>query len=181
MTVARSEFGSFAHLAERFVGSLWPAGPGRGGDAWAELWLSPNERDMWRRLPGADRRHAVGVARDVVAALPRGTLRTEIVAAALLHDAGKVQARLGTFGRVAATVAAIGWGRERVGDWAGRASGWRARAGRYVTHDRLGAAMLADAGSAEFVVAWAGEHHLPVERWTVDPSVGEILKAADGD
>jgi hypothetical protein len=41
--------------------------------------------------------------------------------------------------------------------------------------------MLRDAGSGELTVAWASEHHLPRESWTVDRRLGDALKAADGD
>ena len=41
--------------------------------------------------------------------------------------------------------------------------------------------MLGMAGSAPLTVAWAREHHLPPEEWTVPLEVGEVLKAADDD
>jgi hypothetical protein len=43
------------------------------------------------------------------------------------------------------------------------------------------AALLAGAGARPLVITWAGEHHLPPERWTVPPEVGAALKAADDD
>ncbi|MBO0693537.1 MAG: hypothetical protein J2P58_11615, partial [Acidimicrobiaceae bacterium] len=55
------------------------------------------------------------------------------------------------------------------------------RYGRYVTHDRRGATLLAGAGSSPFVVAWAREHHQPEDTWTLDPALAQVLKAADGD
>ncbi|HEX4979851.1 MAG TPA: hypothetical protein VFV35_07295, partial [Acidimicrobiales bacterium] len=73
------------HLARRFVGSLRPGGPPPADEAWVAGWLSPAELRLWRRMSGADRRHAVGVARDVCA---RGFDQTPAVAAALLHDVG---------------------------------------------------------------------------------------------
>ncbi|MBO0731246.1 MAG: hypothetical protein J2P57_18460, partial [Acidimicrobiaceae bacterium] len=81
------------------------------------------------------------------------------------------------------TAAALCLGRPRVGTWAraARPDGWRVRAGRYVLHDRLGADLLREAGSAELVVRWAREHHLPPEQWSVDTGLGAALKAADGD
>jgi hypothetical protein len=143
--------------------------------------MTEGERVVWRRLPGADRRHAVAVAREVVVTVPRGKLRSDVVAAALLHDAGKIESGLGTWGRSAATAVALCVGRQRVAAWAAASAGWRARAGRYVLHDQLGADLLAGVGSADLVVRWAREHHLPPERWSVDASLGEVLKAADGD
>jgi hypothetical protein len=135
-------------------------------------------------MSGPDRRHALGEAQAVDRHLgdaPHGSARRPIMAAALLHDVGKVEAGMGTWSRVAATVIAVALGRQRVAAWAGPGRGWRARAGRYVTHDRRGAILLAAAGSDPLTVAWAGEHHLPAARRTVDPAVGAVLAAADGD
>jgi hypothetical protein len=179
-----SEFGSARHLASRFAGSLWPGGPNAAGEAWARRWLTPGERDIWTRLPGPDRRHAVGVGHRVAdslgdadgAGVPR-----EVLAAALLHDAGKIESGFGTFGRVGVTLVAAGVGRARVAAWADRPAGWLRRAGRYVRHDELGAALLGGAGSHPLTSAWAREHHLPSSQWTIDTRMGEILKAADDD
>jgi hypothetical protein len=51
----------------------------------------------------------------------------------------------------------------------------------YLQHDRIGAEMLAGAGSDELTIAWAREHHLAESRWTVDAHLGDCLKRADGD
>ena len=45
----------------------------------------------------------------------------------------------------------------------------------------LGADLLGMAGSAPLTVAWAAEHHLPADQWTVPVHIGEALKAADDD
>lgn len=176
--MANEGFGSFRHLALRFFGALDPRGPAPAEEAWATGWLLPGEGELWRRMSGPDRRHAAGVARDVVARLgaeggpPPGR---EVMAAALLHDVGKVESGLGTFARVGVTLAAIGLGRDRL---AGRGG---SRLGAYLTHDRIGADLLRSAGSDPLTVAWAGEHHLPPERWTLDRRLADALKAADGD
>lgn len=172
------------HLTGRLAGSLWPGGPASAGERWARSWLLPGEVRLWARLSGPDRRHALGVAREVdrqLGVAPAGGARRPIMAAALLHDVGKVDAGLGTWARVAATAVAVKLGRHRVAAWDGPGRTWRARAGRYVTHDSRGAALLAAAGSDPFTVAWASEHHLPASRRSVDPAVAVVLKAADGD
>lgn len=185
--IVSEEFGSVRHLVGRLVGSLWPGGPSGADERWARSWLLPGEAALWARMSGPDRRHAVGVAREVGrhlgAALvtPVRGLRRPIMAAALLHDVGKIDAGLGTWSRVAATALAVTLGRPRVAGWAAPGRAWRARAGRYVTHDRLGAELLGAAGSDPFTVAWASEHHLPAARRTVDPAVAAVLEAADGD
>jgi hypothetical protein len=150
------------HLAKRFAGSLRRGAP--ADEAWAIAQLHPAERALWQRMPDADRRHAVDVARTI------GDAPREVVAAALLHDVGKIESGLGTFARVGATLLGA-LGRER----------WGGRVGAYLRHDELGAALLAAAGSDPLTVAWAREHHLPPTRWTVPTEVGAVLKAADDD
>lgn len=167
------------HLAKRFAGSLWPAGPKAADDGWARSHLTPGEVGLWQRMPKADRRHAVAVARRAVAALG-GTADRPVVAAALLHDVGKVEARLGTYGRVVATLSAAVAGRETAELWS-RGRGFTRKVGLYLRHPELGADLLAMAGSDPLTVAWAREHHSPPERWTVPPAVGRALKDADDD
>jgi response regulator RpfG family c-di-GMP phosphodiesterase len=110
-------------------------------------------------MSGPDRRHAVGVARRVGS--------SDLLEAALLHDVGKIESGLGTFARVFATVA-----------------GSYARSGPFALYRQypvIGARLLADAGAAPLTVAWAAEHHLPEERWTVPVAAGRILQAADDE
>jgi len=96
------------------------------------------------------------------------------MAAALLHDVGKLASGLGTFGRVVATLirARPGWEDRR---------GWRRRVALYRDHPRLGADLLALAGSDALTVDWAAQHHLPPDRWTVPAPLAHALKAADND
>lgn len=178
----RAPFGarssSVFHLARRFVGSLRPGGPAADDEAWARSFLLDGEERLWGRLSGADRRHAVGVARRVVAAL--GSPERAVVAAALLHDVGKLDAGLGTYGRVVATLSTAVAGRSAAEQWS-RGRGFTRRVGLYVRHPHLGGDMLALAGSDPLTVAWAREHHSPRESWTVPRPVGDALKAADDD
>lgn len=174
-------FGSAAHLATRFLGALWPAGPPAHDERWALAQLLPGERRLWRRMRGPDRRHAVAVARSSAQLLEDAgeTPRREILAAALLHDVGKVASPLGAFGRTAATVTAVVLGPERLAV-CNDSSGWRAAVRLYVEHDRVGGQLLREAGSDPFTIAWAEQHHEPPERWTVDPRIGRLLNTADG-
>lgn len=134
-------------------------------------------------MSGPDRRHAIGVARQVEAALyaDRETPERPVMAAALLHDVGKVRCGLGTFARVAVTLAAIAKGREALAAIPPLAPRWRARVGEYLTHDAIGAEMLAAAGSDELTVTWAGEHHRPPSAWSTPARVAAALSEADGD
>jgi len=71
-------------------------------------------------------------------------------------------------------------GHRRARGWA-HAPGARGRVGRYLAHDEIGAGLLGSAGSEPLPVAWAREHHLPADRWTVPAEVGAALRAADDD
>ena len=98
--MASNGFGSWHHLAGRFFGALSPAGPPADDEAWALSSLLEGEQALWARMSGPDRRHAVGVARDTVQLLQPASPPRDVVAAALLHDVGKVESGLGTFARV---------------------------------------------------------------------------------
>ena len=80
------------HLARRFATSLWPGGPAPADDAWARRRLIPGESELWNRLSGPDRRHAVGVGRATAALGDAEAPPCDaVLAAALLHDVGKVK------------------------------------------------------------------------------------------
>ena len=171
--------GGAGHLVKRFFGSVLPIGPSAEDASWALEHLLPGEVDVWLRMSRADRRHAAGVARRVERAL--GTEATRpVLAAALLHDCGKVVSGLGTYGRVIATLSAKVGGQDVAMAWT-ETSGFTRRVGLYLEHPRLGADLLGIAGSAPLTVAWTAEHHLPADQWTVPAPIGEALKAADDD
>jgi hypothetical protein len=133
-------------LVRRFVGSLSRRPPPPDDEAWAEAHLLPAEVRVWRRMANADRRHAVTVARRVG---QRFGADRPVMAAALLHDCGKVEAGLGTFARVGATIVIAVVGRERVGHGDDRVA-------RYARHEPIGAELLRRAGSDPVTVALVG-------------------------
>ena len=85
-------------------------------------------------MSAPDRRHAISVARRFQS-LDGSWIRDEM-AGALLHDVGKVESGLGVLGRVVATIAGPRTERFR----------------RYHDHERVGADMLAAAGSPTVTV-----------------------------
>jgi len=127
------------HLALRFVTSLSGHPPDVADEVWAESHLLPGEIDLWRRMNNQDRRHSAKVARRFLDARPDAT-RAEI-AGALLHDVGKIECDLGTWGRVAASV---------VG---GRTERFRT----YQDHEFVGSQLAAAAGSDPDTVALIDE------------------------
>ncbi len=93
---------------------------------------------------------------------------------------GKISSGLGPVRRAVATLAGMAASHDAATRWQSR-SGPVGRTGRYLCHDAIGADLLAAAGSDDLTVAWAREHHLPPDRWTVPAGVGDALKLADDD
>jgi hypothetical protein len=117
------------HLVARFVTSLPPTPPSVDDEVWVDEHLLPGERALWIRLSNQDRRHSAAVAKRFVVRRPAAT--REEIAGAILHDVGKIECGLGTFGRVVATLV-----------------GPRTRAfAAYHDHEAIGAAMAQAAGS----------------------------------
>ena len=117
------------HLALRFVTSLSARPPEPAEEVWAESQLMSGEVALWRRMSNQDRRHSAKVARRFVEARPDAT-RAEI-AGALLHDVGKIECGLGTWGRVVASVVGPRTERFRL----------------YHDHEHIGAVLAEAAGS----------------------------------
>ncbi len=57
--------------------------------------------------------------------------------------------------------------------------GFTRRVGQYVVYPELGVDLLRLAGSADEVVAWSRQHHLPEAEWTIPAEWGRLLRAAD--
>jgi hypothetical protein len=184
------------HLAGRFFGSLRARPLSPADVAWVRAALTPEEFAVWQRLGRADRAESLAVGREVQRSLralavpvraesPGESLQTvggAWIAAALLHDVGKVDAGLGTGGRSAAALVGGLAGHDRARRWRHR-SGWRGRVGRYIAHDDLGAAALTDAGARPQAAYWAEVHHRP-DRWdgrTIPADVCALLARADGE
>ena len=121
------------HLGRRFAGSLSRREPDVADTAWVDSQLLEAESQLWRRMSAADRRHSIAVARRFQAL---GPWSRDELAGALLHDVGKVNAGLGTMARVAATIVGPRTARFR----------------RYHDHERIGAALLAVAGSPHVTI-----------------------------
>ena len=170
------------HLGRRFVRALWPGRPRREDVAWVAGILQPNELGLWRALPKHDQRYTIRVARLVDEELA-GTDFAEDerwLAAALLHDTGKLDAGLGVVGRSVATIVGAAARPARVDRWAG-ASGFRRRVAAYLRHDERGADRIRAAGGREEAARWAWAHHHP-DRWAgtgIPAPVAEALEAAD--
>ena len=128
---------SAGHLVRRFFGSLAPRRLTADERTWVDTHLSAAEAELWHRAGRADQRHTLGVAQRATAAL--GDDATDpVVAAALLHDIGKLESGLGTYGRVMATLSAKVAGRDMGEAWS-QTSGMTRKIGLYLRHESIGA------------------------------------------
>lgn len=127
------------HLALRFLTSLSNRPPDVTDEVWAESHLLDAEVALWRRMSNQDRRHSAKVARRFLAA--RLTASRGEVAGALLHDVGKIECRLGTWGRVLASIVGPRTERFRL----------------YHDHERIGSVLAEQAGSDAVTVDLIGE------------------------
>ena len=153
------------HLAERAVSSMRarPLSPREESEVAALL--DDRLAELFWDQPTPDQRHGIEAARAVLYELPGAR---EAAQAALLHDVGKRHARLGTLGRIVATVLAI----LRIPT--------RGRLGMYLDHATLGADDLAAAGASDLVVDYT-RHQDGLRPQSIDAGIWRVLKAADGE
>jgi hypothetical protein len=173
-----------AHLAARFFSSFLPLPVTARDRQWVGSVLRPEELGLWARLSLADRRESIGVARRTEAALA-GTEHAgdpRWLAAALLHDVGKLDARCGPVRRAVATAAAAVLGPRMVEGWVDK-SGFVRRCALYVFHDQLGADRVRIVGGRVEAALWAEAHHRPAiwDATGIPHAVVAALAAADGE
>lgn len=167
------------HLARRFFGAVRPGAPGAADEAWALSFLGAGEQDLWGRMNNPDRRHGIEVARKVAAELGRDDDRP-VMAAALLHDVGKIECAYRTPARVVATLVWAAVPQDRAAEWIDRGRPFR-RLAQYRLHPALGERLLIDAGADSVTSSWAADHHRPVADWRIDPALAHVLKDCDDD
>jgi hypothetical protein len=177
--VPTSSLGSATHLVTRFFGSIKPGPPPSADEQWAITRLGDGERALWRQMNNPDRRHGIIVAHRVVEQLGGAAIRP-IIAAALLHDVGKIASGFRTPARVLATLFWAVVPHRRASDWVDGPRPLR-RLAQYRLHPELGEQMLADAGADPITSSWAADHHAPEASWRVDASLGHVLKDCDDD
>ncbi len=165
------------HYLRRFFTSLSRRPPTAADEQWARARLTPAQCELLARLDDRDRRHLIASAREVAEHSGEDSVW---VVAALLHDVGKHAARLGTTGRVAATLVSGLLGRARVQGWAGR-PGLTGRLGRYELHGEIGADEIRRAGGPEEAAWWSELHHAPdrAASGPIPATVLAVLDAAD--
>ena len=147
-----------------------------------EEYLTERERLLFYRQRVADQRHGVDAARFLLAKTEAVVWpdQTPLVKAALLHDVGKSRVSLPLWGRPAAVLLkAFAPGLYRDSSVRGEAAD-APRLCQYVYlhrfHPRIGAEMLAAAGTEPEVVDLVRRHHSPSP---ADPKSLTLLRKAD--
>ena len=118
-------------------------------DAWALARLTPAEGRLYLRMDARDREHAVRVAQALQAGFSQAS--PELLAAALLHDCGKLVHPYRVWERVGAGLLPHRLARRL--PW--KPAQVRAR------HAEWGAALVREAGGRERVAALVAAHHHP--------------------
>lgn len=153
------------HLVRRFFGVITASPLTSDERLEVEQWLTAGDRELfWCQAP-ADQRHALQTARRVIRSYPG---RCDAIRAALFHDVGKAESRLGPVRRSLATVGAA----LRLP----LPARWRT----YVDHGPVGAEKLALTGAEALVVAFARVHPGPAPEG-FDGDVWQALLDADDD
>ena len=176
--------GRAGHLAGRFFSSLLPLPVSAADREWVASVLQEGEFHLWSQLSLADRRESVAVARRTVSALADTEYAGDErwLAAALLHDVGKLDSRFGPVRRALATTASGVFGPRVVEGWVDK-SGFVRRCALYLFHDQLGADRVKIAGGRKEAVLWAEAHHRPAiwDETGIPEVVIVALAAADGE
>lgn len=124
-------------------------------DAQAEKLLSPALYALYRQMRRSERQHSLRVLRELRAV---GHADPDLLAAALLHDVGKVRAPFGVPAKTLVVLvraivpqAVLRWG-------SGSARGWRRPFAVSVQHPAWGAEMVAAAGGSPRTVELIARH-----------------------
>ena len=137
--------------------------------------LSPAELALFRRMSPDERRHSLAVLARVRAA---GHGDPALLAAALLHDAGKTRVRLYVWERPW-PVLARAWRPELAARWGcGEPRGWRRPFVVAAQHPAWGAEMAAAAGARPATVALIAAHQ---SHGAGAPEGSAALQAADDE
>lgn len=129
----------------------WREDSARPNDLWAERYLNPGERLIYRGMDARDREHACRVTAHLLRDHPKAS--PELIAAALLHDSGKSVRRYNVLERVL-----VGLVPQRLSTFLPPVGALGIRA----AHPELGASLIAHAGGRPRVAQLVVRHHQSV-------------------
>ena len=155
--------GSLSHLVRRFFDTLFSRALLSSEIAAIDDWLSTEESAVFYSQSVVDQRHGYHAALSVIAA---GVGDTTTIRAALLHDIGKRDARIGILGRsIASLLIGLGWPMTK-------------RMALYRDHGESGSRELAELGCEPLVIEFALHHHR-ARPLSINAATWHILQAAD--
>ncbi len=154
--------GSPGHLVRRFFDVVSARPLDASERTTVESWLTPPLAEVFFAQNAADQRHGLHAAQVVLA----GGGAADTVVAALLHDIGKRNARLGAIGRSVASILII------------LRLPLTERMRAYRDHGMTGAVELARLGAPALAIDFALHHH-GRRPPTIDPEIWDLLVAAD--
>ncbi|HOT92412.1 MAG TPA: HD domain-containing protein [Anaerolineae bacterium] len=158
-------------VAQFFV-TLWTSR--RAVDlAYVERHLGPALLDLFRRMPHAEQHHGIAVCRALEV---RGYSDPDLLAAALLHDVGKILAPPRLWDRVIAVLGEHFLPQQAARWRIGEARGWRRGFVVRHYHPVWGATLAEQAGASPRTVVLIRHHHDPAG----DDAEMKALQMADG-
>lgn len=165
------------YRVRQFVTALFPGSSSKDLTAAARV-LSPGQLLLFRSLPPEDQAHGLRVLGELRA---QGVRDPDLLAAALLHDVGKLHCPLTVWER-ALVVAAQRFFPEAVQRWGeGEARGWRRAFVTALQHPEWGAEMVSEVGGSSRLIQLVRLHqHEPHDVADRELSAGlRSLQTAD--
>jgi hypothetical protein len=128
--------------------------------SWARSVLLPHEYELWTKLSEYEKCHAVSTARELERRLARTPESWDPtwLAAALLHDVGKMDANLSMTERGFASLLGMYVKTSTARRWLAT-SGMVRRIGLFLFHGESGARLVREVGGREVIAVWCETHH----------------------